>query len=229
MLMVNQLCGFGAGGGVSSLTFFASTGPISGSDSITLPDNIAAGDLIVIVDRSLSSGSTPTLVVPTNFTQLATQTGGPTVGGSLLRLTYSAKIAVGTEGGTSVTGQTANLDRRKFALVFRGDVPISSFTAFDAALEGFTDGNPAAGTISAAAQTPPLIAIAFYGASSSASLQSATKTFSPAEDAQIPTSGTASVVYVKYKIYNSAPSDISIDLPDVASDNLLSGLGVSVS
>jgi hypothetical protein len=229
---VNMMPGWfpgGAAGRVVSLSFFASTGPTSGSDTITLPASILAGDLIVIADRSLSTGATPTLVVPTGFTQLATQTGGPTGGGILLRLTYSAKISGGADSSAVITGQTANVDRKKYALVFRPDVPVTSFSAFDAALEGFTDGNPAAGTISAAAQTPPLVTLAVYGSSSSASLQSATKTHSPAEDAQIPVNGTASIVYLKYKIANSAPADISIDLADVASDNLLSGLGVTVS
>lgn len=169
------------------------------------------------------------LVVPAGFIQLATFSA--TNVAILMRLTISARIAVAGLGGATITGQDGSADDEKVALVFRpGSGAIASFSAHDAALEGFTDGDPPAETILAGAGTPPLVAIAVYGSTPASRLQGAAKTFTPAEDGTVPDpAATANLIYVKYKIYNSAAANIGIDLPDVTGDNFLAGLYIQAA
>lgn len=89
------------------------------SPTITIPGTIAAGDFCVIFNATYNTSSYNT---PAGFTMIGRQ-----VGVSQLRGEISAKILVGTE--TTVTGINAAGDDYWIAAVFRGNVPISSFTA----------------------------------------------------------------------------------------------------
>jgi hypothetical protein len=52
MLLVNQLCGFGAGGGGLTALALQGSATLSTTSSITAPSDINAGDLLIIVDRT---------------------------------------------------------------------------------------------------------------------------------------------------------------------------------
>ena len=121
--------------------------------AVTLPDNIVSGDLILIANLSLGSGSAPTNVVPTGFTQLNTSTGAES------RATISYKIANGSESGGVITGMNGSSQDIIHALVLRKSGGFSSASLFDAAYEE-TDATPATQTVNASGGTAPLIVLA---------------------------------------------------------------------
>ena len=71
-----------------------------------------------------------------------------------------------------------------------------------------TDGNPTAHTVGASAGPAPLIVLGCYE-TGSGSIDP--RTFSPAKDGEITSS---QFHYLAYKIHNSAPADVSIDMDD---------------
>ncbi len=99
--------------------------------TITYPAGIQAGDLILLIDRA--AGTTSSLAIPTGFTQISTTA---TVAQNLFpyRVTYSYKIATGTETG-NITGQDGSTSDAKTMIVFRGSRPISSVTSSELAFD----------------------------------------------------------------------------------------------
>lgn len=205
MLKLNNLAGFGvrraAAAGVTTLSFIAST--TSELSTITAPASIDAGDLLLLVQSSITD---PAAVTPTDFTNILDS--GLEAGRTL----WDYKICDGTEDSTTITGMNDSFDD-KILLQFRGDVPITAVTAQDITSE-FTANNPAAQTCNASGGASPLIAVGSFFSSSSVG----TRSFTPAADAEI---NSSSYHYAKYKIYNSSPADITIDMDDEGGANVL--------
>lgn len=189
---------------VTDLDFFASS--TSQLDTVTLPANIERGDLIFIFDHARNGTEViPTSVVPTGFTSMF-----DTSGGGDTRIIGSYKIAAGNESSQVVTGMDASQDH-KVALVFRSNALIGHVTVADVASE-VTDGNPAAQVCNASGGVVPLVVFGFVGSAGGP----ISFTFNPAADASV-SSDTSTTV--SYKIYTTAPADITVDMADVGGGN----------
>jgi hypothetical protein len=200
-------------GGLASITQVGSS--TSTAATITLPADIQAGDLIVILDGANSAFATPAAVTPTDFTNHANNTVTPPYEG--YRLMLSSKLAVGTEGSASITGMNGNAGNTKACYVFRGDIPATSRTPSTFNGEG-TTGDPAAQNVAASGGSAPLVVLAGYFARSG---PVDPRTFSPAKDGEI--NAGSGVLYLAYKIYNSSPADVSVDMDDEVTNLLQSG------
>ena len=221
MLHLNQLIGFGAasgGGPATSLTTLTqkSSATSINSANITAPSDIAAGDLLVLVDSVwVTGGLPPASSKPSGFTQITTVTQG---GSSNTRVTTSYKVANGSEASATLTGMTGTGGQGKVLLVFSGNIAISSIVTGDID-QAITDSDPAAQTITASGGTPPLIVFAAYTSSHSIDPRTFTVSGSSAKDGEVEASGTQMDVWLAWKIYNSSPADVVADMDDEGFDN----------
>lgn len=189
-----------------TISFFNSSE--STAETITLPASIASGDVIILYDRS-SGFSNPGTTIPTGFTEISMLTDG---GQNSSGMSY--KIANGTEGGTTITGLGGSgNDIRKIAIVFRSDTSISAVNVADIG-EALQNSDPADQAVSAGSGSAPLAIVAGYGASGTVDPRS----FSPSEDAEIGITGETDF-YLKYKIYNASPADVTVGMDDEGFQN----------
>lgn len=208
-----------AGGGITSLTQVLSA--TSTASTITQPVGIQAGDLLVLLDMATSVGN-PTSVTPTGWT---TPSGGDLSDGGFDRQMISYKLADGSEGGVSITGMSGGINTQKALYVFRGDKPITSLT-ISTVNNQITSGDPAAQNVAASGGTAPLVVLGCYGAENSAVTP---RTMTPAKDGEI---NGSTFAYLAYKIYNSAPADVTVDKDDDTSGsggNMLQSLYIACS
>jgi hypothetical protein len=222
MLQLTNLIGFGAAppAKLTAVSLFASATGSSGSagnTTVTVPAGVIAGDLLVFVD-SADAPTPATGSVPAGFTLIRTDN----VGGGAQIVSY--KIAVGNEAGTNIVGSTVSTQWRSCLFVFRGNVPIKTVTA--AGVNGqATASDPTAQTITSGSGTPPLVAIADYRGTTPA-----TRTFSRAADGTISNPApNAGITSASYKIYNSAPANISVDMTDEGLINILQSFYLALS
>lgn len=209
MLKVTNLHGFNSKQSnpvLTSISVFGSS--TSSSSSITLPANIEAGDIIVLLDRSYGFG-VPTTVIPSGFISISNIANAISA-----RQIVSYKLAVGTEGSSSINGMSGSVDVKKAVYVFRGDIEITSVNISTPNGE-LTSGNPSSQNVAASGGTAPLVVLAGYGCRASSGSVNP-RTFSPAKDGEI---SPATNLYLAYKIYNSSPSDVSIDMDDEGDEN----------
>ena len=201
-----------------ALSYIDST--TSSAATITASNSIQRGDLLVLVQRG--TGASVADVTPTGFTNIGSATLSTT---DVISAKY--KIATGQENGQSITGVNAASVNRKFLLVFRGSGPLTSVTPADYAGE-VTDGDPATQTINASGQTTPLVAIAAYNTAALGTIDPRTFTVggSEASDGEL-SIGAGTFSYCKYKIYNSSPADITVDMEDEGTKNGLQSFYIS--
>lgn len=203
---------------ISVLTSLVQQGSAtSTAETITAPASIDAGDLLILHDAALGGAGAPGSVIPSGFTSIVDSNL------SKFKSILSYKIADGTEDSASLTGMNGSTFNAKALYQFRGDVPITSVALSTVNSEATAD-NPASQNVSASGGTSPLIVIGAYGTSSSAGVDP--RTFSPAKDGEI--SGSVEQ-YLAYKIYNSSPADVSIDMDDEGSTNILYSLYIEAS
>jgi len=197
-----------AAAGLTTLSQVASATSIG--NTITGPAGIQAGDLLVLWDVAANAGATtPTTVVPTGFTSIANLVTDVEV-----RSILSTKIADGSEASASLTGMNGNSENNKALYVFRGNVPILTATPTDVATEG-QNGNPAAQTVNASGATVPLVVLAGYYTAGAAVDP---RTFTPAKDGEV---NPEAWMYLAYKLYNAAPADVTVDMDDEGTRNVL--------
>ena len=188
------------------LTLVASN--TSGAQTISVPGGLQAGDLMVLFDYARNSAfSAPPNTIPSGFTAIVAAQN--TVQS---RWNLSYKIANGSE--TSLSGLTGSAEIRKILAIFRPSTGIITSVAVNDPDVQLTDANPAAQTVTAGSGTPPLLVIAAYSSNSSIS----PRTFSPAEDGEL---NRSTKFYLKYKAYDSSPSNVSVDMDDEGNDNYL--------
>lgn len=211
MLRVNQLSSFGKRRSSVLSTLSQVLSATSSSTTITAPSGIQAGDLLVLLDRA-DNLSLPSTVVPTGFTSIANVNNG-----SGMRQIVSYKLATGSEGGASITGMAGGLDVNKALAVFRGNVPIASISVASLNAPAPTDANPTAQNVTAAGGTVPLIVFGCYSATNTIV---SPRTFTPAKDGELNPS-PSQTLYLAWKIYNSAPANVSVDMDDEGSANTL--------
>tara|TARA_R110000822_G_scaffold27790_2_gene82673 strand:+ start:14309 stop:14926 length:618 start_codon:yes stop_codon:yes gene_type:complete len=185
--------------GSQTLTFVDSA--TSTSSTITMPAGAAENDIAFLAD--FPDGGGPPDSIPTGFSAIASGRWDS------VRLRTSYKILGAGEGGSTITGMNGATSNSKVLLVFRPG------TAATVAVSTWgnepTSGNPSQQTISASGQTPPLVAIGVSATTGTPAFSVETPSFSA--------NVTSSHVKVGYTIYNSSPSDHTVDHADLG-DNV---------
>lgn len=202
---------------VASLSLSFTTSATSTGSTITIPAGAAIGDFAILADFA-DGGSIPSLVTPTNFNDIASAGVGSAFGGGVNgRGAVSWKILVSGDPGTSVTGMNGGTSNAKVMLVFRPAVTLSSATPNTWDKE-INTANPTAQSVTASGGTPPLVV---FGVGATDAGTASFSTASPAFDGTVLTSDSDMIF--GYKIYNSSPSDHSIDINDLGRNYLASG------
>ncbi len=198
---------------VSQVASTSSGGTVGVPLTVTCP-SVDAGDLIILYNGvNNNQNITPSTVSPSGFTSISNISRADT------RCICWYKVATGSEDGSTFTGMTPDtveLSRGSMILVvFRGSRPVTSVVVAD--VEGeCTATNPSPQTISASAGTTPLIVIAtFFGSGTIGS-----PSFSPSPDNSVVSSGSRGGLY--WKIYNTDPQDVSVDMADQGSNGMQS-------
>lgn len=186
----------------NTVTLFASA--VSNTSTITVPSGVEAGDFMVLFDTAFS-GSSPTLVTPSGFTAVVSNTG------SNGRIATSYKqVLSSADAGTTLTGMDGATSDNKILLVFRG----TNGYGFDSLLFNAVDTSISTSSISASdigpspvdsyAQGITVTVGAFYG---STGITPGTHiSFSGATFVQ----GVSNVFYAGYSIYTQATTDAKI-------------------
>ncbi len=206
-----------AAGGLATISLFASDTEID-LPSITAPASIAAGDVIVFLNWARDVGL-PTTAIPSGFTSISN------VSLTNARVILSYKLAVGGEGGSTLTGMTSGTDDLVIiVLVFRGNVPATSATVQDAAGEMINTA-PSDQVVNASGGNPPLIVLGGF-----ASTGAFTPGFSPSADATFSdTSSTGPQLDLAYKIYDSSPADVTMSKTDTGNRNTIVSCYIEMS
>ena len=192
----------------------------STGSTITAPADIVAGDLLVLWDVSSNgSGAAAADVVPTGFTRISADT--LTV--NFMRGVLSYKISDGSEASATITGMDGTASDQKQLYVFRGNVPITDHVVSTPNQQA-TTGNPAAQTVVASAGVAPLVVLGSYGSSGAVDPRNFTVAAVEAKDGEI---NASTLAYLAYKIYNTSPADVVVDMADEGS-NLLASCYIEV-
>lgn len=185
----------------------------NGVKTITAPSTIQKGDILILIDFTVTLYGDQ--VIPAGFTSILSRTG-PAV-------SISCKVADGSEAGTTLQGLAgfdgggANGYTAKLLLVFQANARLFTPSTFN---QQRTDGNPSPQTVLAGGKTNPLIVLAFYYSYGVVD----PRTFSPAKDSEVKFS-TSHNVWAAWKVFNTGHQDVSVDMDDEGSANLLiSGL-----
>lgn len=188
----------------------------SNSGTIGVPSSVQDGDLMVLMDRATTKSGAPSATVPSGFEIVSNFTDNVS---NWFRLIISYKIATGSDASSTLTGMNGANANRKLLLVFRGNAPITSVTPASLSEQG-TDGNPSQQVVTSGSGTPPLIVIAGYGTQLFSTVDP--RTFTPAKDGELVVPGAfMSEAYIAYKIYNSSPANVTVDMDDEGNYNQL--------
>lgn len=206
------------------LTLSYQTDGTSSTTSVSVPASAAAGDLAVLVNVAWndSAGTAPSDVSdPTGWTSLANFNFTP--GGAVgVRYRVWAKVLVSGDLGGSITGLLNSSVKYAVMQIFRPATGSVASFAGSAVSHDQGSGDPAQQTIAASGGTPPLIVFGLYTAT--AAVTPRTSSFTADRE-----SSPATRMYVKSKVYNSAPVDVTIDMPDEGTGNALAGWYISCS
>lgn len=216
-LVLSHMHGFNVSQAGLSLAYVTSSfNNVSGG--ISCP-TVQIGDLIVfteVIDDAASPG--PSDVYPSGFTAIWTEVD---LTPNWTRRSSSYKIAVGGEGGNNLNGADGDSANRHMVAVFRGTPRITSVTVGGVNSE-LNQGDPAQQVVMAAAVAAPLLIFAVY----SSSLAIATPVFTPTEDGEI---AAATNFFARYKVYNEAPANTTVNMEDAGAGNMLASWYMAVS
>jgi len=191
----------------------------SSTNSITIPAGVQTGDVAFLFEFGSSGLDANSMwLSPPGWTTIIGYAAGLTeslnsIDDTNYYLQIHYKKMTATDASTAVTSVDATSDR-KVMLVFSGkidDVKIGTINN-----SGYTGANPASQTVTVSSAATPLIV---FGVALDADLSGngAFSTASPAFDGTI-----TSALHVGYKIYNSSPSNHTIDMNDLGTNWLLS-------
>lgn len=189
----------------SSISFITSASATSGSSTITIPASAQVGDLAILCDFTISASSIGS-ATPSGWNVIIDDGGAASGWYTRAHMVY--RIIQTGDPGSSVSGLSAEYNEEKIMLVFRANSKINS-VHFGSVNNERTGNNPSPQTVTTTGVETPLVVLGFYGCGSSGSISP--RTFTPAADGEISSSGQG---YVKYKIYNSSPADHSVDMDD---------------
>lgn len=185
----------------------------STGSTISVPAGVQAGDILVLSDMAVS-GSTPTKVVPSGFTEIADSD-------SQRRAILSWKLAAGSEGNTNLTGMNGSSSNRKLLLVFRPDGPVAGASHGGAVSNPATNNNPSAEIISASGGTPPLLVVGCYTSSGNFSNRIFEVSGSDVKDGE--ENGPSNNHWIAWRAYITNPQNVTIDMGDAGNSNCLQG------
>lgn len=209
--MMGAVAGGGGGGGALASIAFVTSGT-STNKNVPIPASATAGDLAVVFDSAYSGGFSVGSVTPAGWSTADDQTDG-----SIARIKVNYKVLVAGDLGTSPAFSDAT--DRKIILIFRPTGVITSVINSTWNHE-FTSGNPSAQTVTVSGLATPLIVLA-VGGQVAGSAPAFTDSPSMTE---VTCTGSLWSIRAGYIVYNSAPSDQSIDTADGGTMNaLLSG------
>jgi hypothetical protein len=189
-------------------------------NTITAPADIIAGDLLILMDATAGSYGAPTLVTPSGWTNIVNITTGKG------RMAVHRKIADGSEASSNIVtmGGAYDVLFNKILVVYRGNIPATSQTTSTPNTQA-TTGDPGAQTVSASGGVAPLVVIGCYASDGTVDPRTFTQGGSPAKDGEA--NGNTSG-YQAWKIFNTAPADIVVDMQDEGT-NFLASFYVSLS
>lgn len=207
----------GAVGAAAVTSLALEDSALSTGATITGPASIQAGDLLILKDRPSQTGSVPSTAVPSGFSIISNIDNGTTT-----RVILSYKIADGSEASATLTGMSSANTSRKELLVFRANSPITAVNVQSVNGE-FTTGDPSPQTVTASGGELPLVVIGSYA---TASAIPDPRGMSPDKDGEI-NSGNQS--YTAWKIYNESPADVTVDMDDEGTTNILQSCYIECS
>lgn len=177
---------------------------------------VASGDALFYIDFAIGSGSLPTSVIPSGFSNDIDDPGATTPRGMV-----SSKKASGSEG--SIVGMSGATRNNKIGLVYRPSTAFTTITAAGISSE-ITTGDPTLQTCDPSAETSAVILLGISGIDSGTA---AFSTFSPAADGTV--ANSSADLLAGYKIYNTSPQSTQIDMNDLGTINWLASLYYTVS
>lgn len=177
--------------------------------TVMAPASIQAGDILVLYDIAQGTFNLPPTVVPTGFTPIDNITTG--TGPGSLRSIISYKLAVGGEANAVLTG-LSGIFADKVLMVMRRNPPASSLTIGSVNTQ-VMDADPSPQLVTASGGGSPLVV---FGCSSGQSTTQ--RTMTPPQDGQVTVAATT---WIAYKIFNSSPADVTVDMADEGGGNFL--------
>lgn len=125
LMMPPGLIGGGVGGGAGFPTItLRSSNQSVGSNTVSVPSGVQAGDIIVFADmRHRNDSSAPAPVTPSGYTMIHSRQNGDNDGTTLALF---CKLGTPGDGGATITGMAASDGSVKVVLVFTG--PFASLT-----------------------------------------------------------------------------------------------------
>lgn len=204
---------------IVTLSFFASN--TSTAETITIPAGAATGDVMVLVQRAKGASAAPSDVTPSGWTDVGATVNVFQEGAVDVRVSHKYKIATSSDAGATVTGMNGGDRDHKIILVFRPTDAASAVAPQDLAGE-IVSGDPSAQICNASSGATPLLVIASFGEGGG---QQTGVSFSPSEDGIV----TNIDIDAYFKIYNSSPADVSLDLGDGGTGNSLCSFYLEVS
>jgi hypothetical protein len=178
----------------------------SAASTVVIPSGTVIGDIIILFDKAINSTGEPTTVVPTDFTQIDLGFNG------VRKHIVSYKVAVSGDPGATITGMNGTSANRKMIVVIQPSATIKDLAINDKASEQ-TDGTPTNQVANASAEVNPTLVLGFYGQQAATS-----QSMSPSADGTV---SNDTVNYIRYKIYNSSPQDVTVSEGDGGLSNYL--------
>jgi hypothetical protein len=185
---------------------------IHGQDTqnLVLPTGINKGDLIILAAANVNSQAGS---APSGYTALSGASGS--ISNTRLQVYY--KISDGTDSLSSPSPGMGTTNFRSAAIVLKRDW--AAGVSFSTPTAQATSGNPSAQNIAASGATRPCVAVGIYWCFGAID----PRTMSPNKDGEVT---AATNLYIAWRIMNTTFADVSIDMDDESSDNILVGFYV---
>ena len=197
-----------------SVSLFASTS--SSTSSVTVPANVIAGDMIYWYQVSATALGNPTAVTLSGFTVASNLYDGTSI-----REMLQYKLALGTEGGTGLTGMNGVSSNTGLMAVLRTNVPVLTAGAAQSVGAEITTANPSAQTVTSSGSTPPAMVIGAYFGSAAVTSRVFTIDGIDAKDGEVDATIAARNIWLAWKLMNT-PANVVVDMNDVGTNALAS-------
>lgn len=211
---------------VSTLSFVSQFSDTDLDQDIVLPSGLSETDFIVYAEHTIvkEDDGDPAAAVPAGFTQWMNMVGGAFSG----RIVVSYKILAPSDSSTTITPAMTGASAFGYlgAMIYRANAPITALTASTPTQE-VTSGNPSPQTILTGSANLPVVAFAVI--SNMKGDVVAGESFSPTEDGVLDITSGDSETFLFRKLYNSSPSNITVDMNDEGTNNALASGFIAVS
>ena len=196
--------------GSVALTLTLVDSGVASSTTIALPTGWAEGDLAILYEYAIDDGTVTLGSDPAGWTLISKE---DTLSGAKGRMFYRVLQSGDSSPNTGTTADEVNTG----IIAYRPSRPIVAVTPSTWNKQG-TMGNPSPQTVSASAGVVPIVVAALAGGLSNSFGFS---TASPAFDIDNTNDSGNAYFHSAAKLYNSSPSDHTIDMNDQGSRNVL--------